>query len=1018
MGGVALRNLGTTATFAPQMKRATARLSTGQSVLVVPDTNRSGSNGTDTTGTAKIAIYLSTDSTRTAYGLNRTHTPAVAMASSTKSAVMSCTVAENDTLYVVYQGTDNSLRMITFTVTAGSFNAGTEQTVSAATAVTSRFRSVDIDACPTNANIVVGAYESLASSGQGAAARIFVRMNDGTTWTRAYNTQFFTTEFIQAGSEDISVAWNKVGISSNVGQIAFFVTRTFTTGDQGDLLREVSFNVSTGTTDSATVIGSWYTALNMNIAAGSRRAWLFSEVNNQWVFANIVGTTIPFFQAMRIQHNTFTGIIINRSVITTQFTSDRYVVVDRAKNINTAYAADYCDNAVVFGFTGVGVLNPSITRSMVIRFSSTTSETTALGVDYSARVLENGFSVLDGAIGIYGGGNKNLQSGQTSYNFLGIYGATGDSVSASVGVLARYARAITEDTISAPAIISPNSTSSSVGQVQFRVSAQNANLYSNVLGKLQIQIASDTGFTTNLQTITEADSEFQSYSATSSTVPPIRTIVYTLTALQRIVSGTWFARARIADDLGGFSAYSSTVSFTVSHPPTALPVTPANGTTVLYGAGSPSFTWQFSDTEPADTQSAYQLKIVRLDTGASVVDTGKVVSSVKTVAQSISSGLKDIPLQWQVSLWDADDVQGAFSNAIIFTLADAPVGTITAPTSGGSVTTASPTVTWSFSAGGVRTQRAFRIVVTDTGASPDEIVGDTGWVFSNATTYTFPTPILQASGAYHVDLYVQDTAGLQDTDGLNFTTTYTPPAQATATLTADLFKILVAWTNATQDANWIGWRVYRRYLKPASADLDVDATATTWVMVYETVDALTNYSFYDYTAPLNKSVDYIVVQLADRFGSVIESDLGSFSTVTQTGDRYYFIPEIPIGAIASFQANSITGDTFTREIEQNTIHVIGRGRQVQVGDDLGYTGSFTVRLRKASTARLEREFFEYLSGDDAGNVFIKSPFGDVLYVSIGNIATQRIPGSGSSDIVDLTIPYSEVFSNPPIIRTS
>lgn len=1015
---VLLRNLGTTAAFAPSIKRATARLSTGQSVMVVPDTNRSGSNGTDTTGVAKIAIYLSTTSARTAFTLNRTHTPAVAMASSTKFAVMSCTVAENDTLYIVYQGTDNSLRMITFTVTAGSYNAGTEQTVSAATAVTSRFRAVDIDACPTNANIAVIAYEANASTGQAAFARVFVRMNDGTTWTRAYNVQFFTTQFIQAGSEDVSIAWNKVGIVSNVGQLAVFWTQTHTTGDLGDVLREISFNVSTGTTDSATVIGTWFTAQNQNVAAGSRRSWLFSEVSNQWMFTNIVGTSIPFFQALRIQHNTFTGLIFNRNTLSGQFTPNKYLAVDRSKNLYGAYAVEYCDNAVLFGFVGFGILNPSVMRNMVIRFSSTTSNATALSVDSDSRILDNGYSILEGSIAIYGGGNKNNQSAQNSFNFLGTYGASGDSVSASVGVLARYARAISEDVISAPAILAPNATVSTTGQVVIRITAQNANLYSNVFGKLQFQIASDAGFTTSLQTITEDDAQYQSYSATSSTVPPIRTVIYTLTPLQKIASGTWFARARIIDDLGGVSSYSSTVTFTVSHPPVATPVAPASGSTTVYGAGTPSFTWLFGDTEPSDTQSAYQLKIIRLDTGATVVDTGKVVSSVKTVSQSISSGLKDIPLQWQVSLWDTDDVQGAFSNATIFTLADAPVGTITAPASGGTVTTALPTVTWSFSAGGTRTQRAYRIVVTDTDASPDNIVGDTGWIFSNATTYSFTTNILKTATNYHLDLYVQDTAGLQDTDALNFNTSWSPPAQATANLTQDEFKVTVAWTNATQDATWVGWRVYRRYMVPSIPELDLDSTATVWVLVYETAAVASNYTFPDYTAPLNKPVDYVVVQIADRFGSLIESNISSFSTITQVGDRYFFIPEAPIGTIASFEAVGVTADGFTKEVEQETIHVIGRGRQVQIGDDLGYTGSLTIKLRGTTTARLEREFFEFLSGDDSGNVYIKSPFGDVLLVAFGNISTQRIPGASTTDMVDITVPYAEVFSVPPTIRTS
>jgi hypothetical protein len=198
--------------------------------------------------------------------------------------------------------------------------------------------------------------------------------------------------------------------------------------------------------------------------------------------------------------------------------------------------------------------------------------------------------------------------------------------------------------------------------------------------------------------------------------------------------------------------------------------------------------------------------------------------------------------------------------------------------------------------------------------------------------------------------------------------------------------------------------------------LDVENTATTWELIGEISDSLTNYTFQDYTLPLNREVEYVVVQVADRFGSLLESDIGAVDAVTSVGDRYYFVPEVPVGTIGSFEASYVVGDAFTRDVEQNTLHVIGRGRQVQVGDDLGYSGTLTIHLRNPASARVDREFLEYLSTNEAGNIYIRSPFGDVLYVSFGSISSTRLAGVGTEDLVDLTIPYTTVYGEVPLTR--
>lgn len=1019
MSGVELRDLGTTAVYAPRIKRGTARLSDGRAVVVVPDTNRSTANGDDVTGTAKMFIYLSTDANRTAYTLDRTHTTGTAFASSTRYAVMSITVRENNDLYVVYQGTDNSLRFISFAWSGSTYAAGSEQTIVAAGAISVRFRQVDIDAIQPSANPVVAAYEGAATSGQGAFARVYVRMNDNVTWTRAYTHTILSTEFIKYDSEDISIACNKAGVSSNVIQMALYWTGAYTGGDKGDTLREISFNVSTGTTDSATVIGSWRTDLYKNNAAGSRKGILFSEANNVWMFGAAVGSSVSFFSGVRLYHNVFTGLIHNQTTVSTITYSDPFMRIVRTSNAFTAVSMEYCDYDLVFAFVGTGRLVEQVARSVVISFSSTTSDATATRKDTASRVLDHGYSITayPTVIATYGGGNKNLTSGLNTYTFGVIYGATGDSVSSTAGVLSRKFRAVAEDVHAKPVILSPNGTTITTDHPTVRVQAQNADLYTSVLGKLEFQVASDSAFTTNLQTFTEADSQFNSFSATSGTVPPIRTLQYTVES--GLFSGTWYLRARVLDDLGGASAWSDTSTFIISHPPVPLIVSPANGVSALYGSGDVVFNWQFTDPEPTDSQSARQIVVTRVDTGAIIYDSGKVVTSATTYTLTgVSASLKDIPLQWSIILWDSDDTQGPASTGTVFTLVDPPDVVVTGPTEGGTINTALPTVTWTFTAGGTRTQRAYRVRIWDTDASPDEEVHDTGWVFSDAVTWTSQEQILEEGVNYRADVYVQDTLGLGDNDSNAFITDWLPPIELTSLAVAvDEFKATITWDDTDNDTDWVGYRIYRRYMKPAIPELDLDLTATTWELIGEATDVATSYTHYDYTLPLNKVVDYVVVQVADRFGSLLESDITSYESVTSPGDRYYFVPENPIGSIASFEASNVVGDSFTREVEQNTLHVLSRGRQVQVGDDLGYTGTLTIHLRNPDTARSDREFIEYLSGSTAGNVYIRSPFGDVLYISFGNVGFSRMAGvGGGADLGDLTVPYTTVIQEVPLKR--
>lgn len=1181
-----VRNLGSVATLLPKMKRAVGYNAAGSgfSVVLVPDANQAGSSGEDTTGTGKLYLYKSADTSffpdRTTWSVAFTDTPPVAAVGSAQAFIGSMVVAEDATnqgsAYIAWQGSDNSLRFsrIAYNSGTGTYNAIAEQTIVAGTAVTSRYRAIDISVNrdSSTATPVVAVYEAAASTGQGAYIRVYVRNSDGTTWRKAYEVQIMTTEFIRAGSEDVSVAWGASGLNANVGHIALYYTNTNVNTDQGDKLIELSYNVSTGTDGSASVVRTWATGFNQNVAAGSRRGWLYQATwenveDDVWVFGGIVGAASPFYIGARLRHTTSTFFLNKTQNTPSDVLSRRFgtpvvpLVATHAQRAST-----YEDNRLVMAFVGPGVGSGAASfRSVVFRWDDDDlSNDQTLAIDNNSRTLDGAAATMP--LAIYGGADRR-DTGKREYTFLMCYGDVGSSVSVS---LFRKMVVGIEDKFPAPDLILPVGTVVAKNHPDLQVRVSPTSAYPNVRGKLEFNIATDSAFSTGLLVFEESDEFFRTFESVLDVVSLPQYVNFSDTP--ELSTGTWYWRARILDDLGGISAWGGSRAqpaggdiFSVLHRPIPQPLLPLNGSSVEYLGGSVWFSWGFNDTEPTDTQTAYQIVVKRTDTGVTVVDTTKVISSLTTTVLTIPSTVTGIPLVYTITVWDSDDSQSAASDEIRFTVFQSPLVLITNPTNGGQLSSNAPTVSWTFSATS-RTQTHYRVILTNVNTTPYEDVADSGWIASPNTTHIFTSKVIDTGTVYRALVYVRDSTGMISHSEYNLvpnpsfeanTATWTPtncslaqssskkkvgnysgmitpagganpqlesltspvvvghsyiayfwayssagwsdaqvsinwrdnvdasistttatvsipantwtlvqvaatapaltvgarvrvnmtntpaagnilwvddihlkhtpilftaslvvPTLGDLSLVSDQFKVTVSWTNANIDTDFIAWRVYRRYNKAASDALDINNTRNIWEMIYETNAVQTSYSYRDYFAPLNKQVEYIVVQLVDRNGSLVESSISSPATVTITGDRFYFVPAIPIGSIASFEASSVAEDSFAREIERETLHVSGRGRQVQVGDDLGYAGSFTLRLRNPATARSDREFIELLCAEGTGRVYIRSPFGDVIHANFGNPQFARMAGVGGGDLGDLTVPYVEIYDEVPVRRVT
>lgn len=208
--------------------------------------------------------------------------------------------------------------------------------------------------------------------------------------------------------------------------------------------------------------------------------------------------------------------------------------------------------------------------------------------------------------------------------------------------------------------------------------------------------------------------------------------------------------------------------------------------------------------------------------------------------------------------------------------------------------------------------------------------------------------------------------------------------------------VRLTWTNANKGVNWYSWRVYRR------------PTGGNWTLLKEYLGDVANYTFDDYMAPANTSLEYVVVRVY-LVGTVVteEAKIGG-QTVTPDSDNYWLIH--PFDNTKTMLLYQVTADDFTDEHAQVEHEVIGRGRKVDQGTQWGIRGSMACQLRdkySGPTARLQLQNLR-AAKQAASYWFLRNPWGDIWRVSIGNINVTRIAGVGDREFVDVSFPYVEI----------
>lgn len=416
--------------------------------------------------------------------------------------------------------------------------------------------------------------------------------------------------------------------------------------------------------------------------------------------------------------------------------------------------------------------------------------------------------------------------------------------------------------------------------------------------KGQWQLATDAGFTSNVRTVTESDNDIKESGPTTEITPNG----------QALFQGTWYIRGRAVLPGGGAeSPYATATTFTVSHPPAAATLFPANGASTASQAGNAFFSWAFTDTSPVDSQTAYEIEIQRTSDSLSIVTTGKVASIDNFASIAVDLQYYNIPLRWRVRLYDRDDVVGEWSSYSQCSIVLAPVAVILTPANGSNVTAPTVVVAWTYT--GDLQQAAWKVrVETDAG----DMIHDTGWTTGASTSYT-PPPIFSNGVSYVVFVTVRDTGGHESLVAQSAVdAAWIAPTESVVNLYdygETLGYIDVVWDWVQNDPEFVTWQVYR---KPADGG--------DWTLLHTTFENINTgfYGFQDYTAKSQTTYQYAVVQTANRFGVEITSSFGgrvdsTWSMTVGSGDAntsgaaVYIAPYLYLNDVDSGGVNQSQG---------------------------------------------------------------------------------------------------------------
>jgi len=291
------------------------------------------------------------------------------------------------------------------------------------------------------------------------------------------------------------------------------------------------------------------------------------------------------------------------------------------------------------------------------------------------------------------------------------------------------------------------------------------------------------------------------------------------------------------------------------------------------------FSWAFSDANPKDRQSAFQLVIRRADTLATVVDTGKVTSTQTAYSLAASTLSNSQSYQWQVRTYDTEDNVSLYSDWQAFSTVTTGIVVITEPDADNKLGLDSPrlTINWTYTITAPLTQAKYRIRVirTDTNV----VIFNSDFITSSDAR-SFEVQGLLSDVEQAIEIIVQDSSGaLSNTFTRLVTPSFSSPNAPGFLATPGDGGIIVTVANPIPTGS----------LPPAARNdiYRAESGTNNFIKVGEVAP---NSQFIDYTVAASTKYDYRVAAVAQ--GETFSTDVIENVSVEFFG-MYIHIPNYP-----------------------------------------------------------------------------------------------------------------------------
>lgn len=209
----------------------------------------------------------------------------------------------------------------------------------------------------------------------------------------------------------------------------------------------------------------------------------------------------------------------------------------------------------------------------------------------------------------------------------------------------------------------------------------------------------------------------------------------------------------------------------------------------------------------------------------------------------------------------------------------------------------------------------------------------------------------------------------------------------------------VEWDDTGVDPDFYAWRIYRREVGDSA-----------WTSVYETVLDDPSFEIHDWLAWPNQSQEWALVQVTLSGAPGATPTEGGY-TITGPYTPYDENYRIIYADDEAFNVKlrSATSHENADNYEQSVMPIIGRGYHMEQGTSFGETGTVEAQFtdQPGETARQQRQRVEIIKALGVA-LWLRSPFGDVKQVGLGQLSFSRDPGVGLREHGTMSIPYTEV----------